>query len=181
MQCAGINRHEAGNVKDPQKGVANRSAPSFALHTARCAAKRCACMIPVPQTGAWLRSVVQGYFNYYALPGDLDRLGLFRERILRFWGQARLSAVVKDTGTRLGPSSQAGRAMASSTSCAPSPAAGPLRRHSSKIGAACASERSCSRRASRLCSVAQFTRSAGRLWARRERHGGRVGIRRSRR
>jgi hypothetical protein len=24
---------------------------------------------PVPQTGAWLRSVVQGYFNYYAVPG----------------------------------------------------------------------------------------------------------------
>ena len=24
---------------------------------------------PVRQTGAWLRSVVQGYFNYYAVPG----------------------------------------------------------------------------------------------------------------
>ena len=27
---------------------------------------------PVPQTGKWLRSVVQGYFNYYAVPGNLD-------------------------------------------------------------------------------------------------------------
>ena len=26
---------------------------------------------PVPQTGAWLQSVVQGYFNYYAVPGNL--------------------------------------------------------------------------------------------------------------
>ena len=43
---------------------------------------------PVPHTGAWLRSVVQGYFNYYAVPGNLDSLGLFRERVLRYWGQA---------------------------------------------------------------------------------------------
>ncbi len=43
---------------------------------------------PVPHTGAWLRSVVQGYFNYYAVPGNLDSLGLFRERALRYWGQA---------------------------------------------------------------------------------------------
>ena len=42
---------------------------------------------PVPQTGEWLRSVVQGYFNYYAVPGNLDSLGLFRERVLRYWGQ----------------------------------------------------------------------------------------------
>jgi hypothetical protein len=25
---------------------------------------------PVAQTGQWLRSVVQGYFNYYAVPGN---------------------------------------------------------------------------------------------------------------
>jgi hypothetical protein len=42
----------------------------------------------VSQTGAWLKSVVQGYFNYYAVPGNLDSLGLFRERVLRYWGQA---------------------------------------------------------------------------------------------
>jgi group II intron reverse transcriptase/maturase len=40
---------------------------------------------PVPQTGAWLKSVVQGYFNYYAVPGNLDSLGLFRERLLGTW------------------------------------------------------------------------------------------------
>jgi RNA-directed DNA polymerase len=27
---------------------------------------------PVPRTGEWLKSVVQGYFNYYAVPGNLD-------------------------------------------------------------------------------------------------------------
>ena len=41
---------------------------------------------PVPQTGAWLRSVVQGYFNYYAVRGNIDSLGLFRDRVLRYWG-----------------------------------------------------------------------------------------------
>src|SRR5215470_9938891 len=40
---------------------------------------------PVPQTGKWLQSVVQGYFNYHAVPGNLDRLGDFRARVTRFW------------------------------------------------------------------------------------------------
>ena len=37
---------------------------------------------PVPQTGQWLQSVVQGYFNYYAVPGNLTSLGMFRDRVL---------------------------------------------------------------------------------------------------
>ena len=40
LQCAGINRHEAENAESYEKGVAIRSAPSFALYTARCTAKR---------------------------------------------------------------------------------------------------------------------------------------------
>lgn len=43
---------------------------------------------PVPQTGEWLKSVVQGYFNYYAAPGNLDSLGVFRDRLLRLWGHS---------------------------------------------------------------------------------------------
>jgi len=31
---------------------------------------------PVPQTGQWLKSVVQGYFNYYAVPGNLNSLSV---------------------------------------------------------------------------------------------------------
>ncbi len=38
---------------------------------------------PVPQTGQWLKSVVQGYFNYYAVPGNLASLGVFRDRVLQ--------------------------------------------------------------------------------------------------
>jgi hypothetical protein len=40
---------------------------------------------PVAQTGEWLKSVVQGYFNYHAVPGNLDRLGVFRGRVTRLW------------------------------------------------------------------------------------------------
>jgi len=40
---------------------------------------------PVPQTGQWLRSVVQGYFNYYAVPGNNASLSLFRHRVLVCW------------------------------------------------------------------------------------------------
>jgi RNA-directed DNA polymerase len=39
----------------------------------------------MPQTGAWLRAVVQGHFNYYAVPGNLDSLGVFRQRVLGRW------------------------------------------------------------------------------------------------
>jgi RNA-directed DNA polymerase len=40
---------------------------------------------PVLQTGQWLTSVVQGYFNYYAVPGNLTSLGVFRDRVLALW------------------------------------------------------------------------------------------------
>jgi len=37
---------------------------------------------PVRQTGHWLKSIEQGHFNYYAVPGNLDSLGAFRDRLL---------------------------------------------------------------------------------------------------
>jgi hypothetical protein len=43
---------------------------------------------PVPQTGRWLKSVVQGHFNYYAVPGNLHSLGVFRDRVLALWWRA---------------------------------------------------------------------------------------------
>jgi len=33
---------------------------------------------PVAEVGKWLRSVVQGYFNYHAVPGNIDSLQSFR-------------------------------------------------------------------------------------------------------
>jgi group II intron reverse transcriptase/maturase len=40
---------------------------------------------PIAQTGKWLQSVVQGYFNYYAVPGNLHNLAVFRQRLLGLW------------------------------------------------------------------------------------------------
>jgi RNA-directed DNA polymerase len=40
---------------------------------------------PVRQTGQWLKSVVQGHLNYYAVPGNLDSLGIFRARLTGLW------------------------------------------------------------------------------------------------
>jgi RNA-directed DNA polymerase len=40
---------------------------------------------PVQQTGEWLRSVVQGYFNYHAVPGNGRRMGKFREQVQHYW------------------------------------------------------------------------------------------------
>jgi L-alanine-DL-glutamate epimerase-like enolase superfamily enzyme len=34
---------------------------------------------------AWLKSMVQGYFNYHAVPGNTDSLGIFRHRVTRLW------------------------------------------------------------------------------------------------
>ena len=42
---------------------------------------------PVAATGKWLRSVVQGYFNYHAVPGNSDCLRIFRYRVTRLWRQ----------------------------------------------------------------------------------------------
>jgi RNA-directed DNA polymerase len=43
---------------------------------------------PPVATGKWLRSVVQGYFNYHAVPGNTDSLRVFRFRVTRLWRQA---------------------------------------------------------------------------------------------
>jgi len=40
---------------------------------------------PVPEQGAWLRSVVQGYFNYHAVPGNIVVMQTFRARVAQHW------------------------------------------------------------------------------------------------
>jgi len=46
------------------------------------------CHEQVGQTGNWLRSVVQGYFNYHAVPGNFPALQTFRREVARLWLQA---------------------------------------------------------------------------------------------
>lgn len=43
---------------------------------------------PVPVVGKWLRTVVQGYFAYYAVPTKLYRLDGFRSEVCRAWRHA---------------------------------------------------------------------------------------------
>jgi len=43
---------------------------------------------PIAEVGKWLRSVVQGYFNYHAVPGNTDSLNSFRTQVLWYWHRA---------------------------------------------------------------------------------------------
>jgi RNA-directed DNA polymerase len=40
---------------------------------------------PLAEVGKWLRSVVQGYFNYHAVPGNLPSLRSFRLEVRKRW------------------------------------------------------------------------------------------------
>ena len=44
----------------------------------------------VAQTGQWLKRFVQGYFNYHAIPGNLQRLNGFRKAVCTLWRGALL-------------------------------------------------------------------------------------------
>jgi RNA-directed DNA polymerase len=43
---------------------------------------------PIPLQGKWLRSVVQGYLAYYAVPGNSDAIEAFRTQVGRCWREA---------------------------------------------------------------------------------------------
>lgn len=43
---------------------------------------------PVAMTGRWLRAVIQGYFNYHAVPGNMDSLNSFRTQVIWRWHRA---------------------------------------------------------------------------------------------
>jgi group II intron reverse transcriptase/maturase len=41
--------------------------------------------VPIKRVGPWLRSVVQGWFNYHAVPGNFPHLEEFRKQVARTW------------------------------------------------------------------------------------------------
>jgi len=43
---------------------------------------------PIPVQGRWLRSVLQGHFAYYAVPGNSDAVSAFRDQVTRHWFKA---------------------------------------------------------------------------------------------
>ena len=40
---------------------------------------------PSAQVGEWLKKVVNGYYQYHAVPGNLSQLNIFRHRVRRLW------------------------------------------------------------------------------------------------
>jgi group II intron reverse transcriptase/maturase len=40
---------------------------------------------PIPEQGRWLRQVVQGYFNYFAVPTNSGALAAFHDQVLARW------------------------------------------------------------------------------------------------
>lgn len=44
--------------------------------------------LPMSEQGQWLRSVIRGHFNYYAVPGNADALNAFRTQAIRLWLKA---------------------------------------------------------------------------------------------
>jgi len=43
---------------------------------------------PIPELGKWLRSVVQGFMNYHAVPGNFAGIRAFRTQVARHWFRA---------------------------------------------------------------------------------------------
>jgi hypothetical protein len=43
---------------------------------------------PVGVVGKWLKRVVEGYYRYHAVPGNIVVLGRFRDRLCMLWRQA---------------------------------------------------------------------------------------------
>jgi RNA-directed DNA polymerase len=44
--------------------------------------------LPIPEQGRWLARVLQGHYNYYAVPGNGKAVKAFRERVIGHWRHA---------------------------------------------------------------------------------------------
>jgi hypothetical protein len=60
---------------------------------------------PVAATGKWLKRMVLGYYQYHAVPGNLQQLGRFRWRLARLWRYVlhRRSQKSRVTWKEIGP------------------------------------------------------------------------------
>jgi RNA-directed DNA polymerase len=59
---------------------------------------------PIAQVGEWLRSVLRGYYQYHAIPGNLAILSRFRNRVIRLWhGTLCQRSQRRTTWQKLGP------------------------------------------------------------------------------
>jgi len=55
--------------------------------------------LPIPEQGRWLARVLQGHYNYYAVPDNSHALRGFRDRVLRHWRRALSRRSQKDRMT----------------------------------------------------------------------------------
>ena len=91
---------------------------------------------PVALVGAWLQKVVVGYYQYHAVPGNLDRLRIFGQRLR----QAVALGTKSSQSMRhvaLGSVNSDLQPLDSYRACSASLSNGTLHRHSSKVGAVC--------------------------------------------
>ena len=51
---------------------------------------------PIPEQGRWLARVLQGHYNYYAVPDNSEALYAFREQVIRHWQQTLRRPSQKD-------------------------------------------------------------------------------------
>ena len=66
---------------------------------------------PIPEQGRWLASVLQGHYNYYAVPDNSEALRGFRDAVIRHWRQA-LAASQPERPDDLGAHASPRRSMA---------------------------------------------------------------------
>lgn len=83
--CCGKNRQ--GQFRVVRLTVKKRMRATLAVIRATLMRRR---HEPVPDIGQWLNRVVQGYFNYHAVPTNLVRLDGFRSEVCRAWRHALL-------------------------------------------------------------------------------------------
>jgi hypothetical protein len=91
---------------------------------------------PVALVGAWHQKVVMGYCQYHAVPGNLDRLRIFGQRLRRSVApgskssQSMRHVAIGSVNADLQPQD-------SYRACSAPLFTGTLHRHSSKVGAVC--------------------------------------------
>ncbi len=91
---------------------------------------------PVALVGAWLKRVVEGYYRYHAVPGNLSVLSRFRVWLCRYWRHV-LRRRSQRRKARLGSSAAYLRSVDSSSPHSSSISRCPFRRSYPRGGAVC--------------------------------------------
>ena len=82
--------HKTGYFMVHRKTIGKRMAAK--LKEIRAEAATSGCTRRSRNTVEWLQSVVRGYFQYHAIPGNWARLKAFRNEVLRMWLSAASAA-----------------------------------------------------------------------------------------